>query len=103
MTTIVKASTKKGQELVNRSMIDEGFRLSDVYSRPSAAKQSAWEHCYNKYALDEYADDFHITSHNTNFFTVTWDSLWIDPVTGEAHPATFMETAKNSYIILLDC
>lgn len=103
MATIVKLSTKKGQSLHSRALKNEGFRLCDVYASPSAAKSRAWEWCYNKYAIDEYADNFRIVSHNCNFFSVAWDSLWVDPATDYVHTAVFMETAHNSYIILTDC
>lgn len=96
MSKIIKASTKKGQQLINSASYVEGFFLKDVYDSYSSSKQAGWNYCYGKYINTPERDNFHICSHNTFQFSVAWKGVW----GGER--AMFLETASNSYIILLD-
>ena len=98
---IVKYSTKRGQELVNRGTKWEGFDLYQVYDNWSSAKQRAWDWCFDKYMNTPNHEQFSICSHNTFQFSVSWlgDYTMED---GSIEPAMFLETANNSYIILLD-
>lgn len=87
MTTI-KASTKKGADMLNRANYNEGFRLWDVYGTVSQAKQNAWDYCYNL-CNRENGTNFRIISHNTFSFSVAWD----------VPEGVRIETAQNSYFV----
>ena len=91
MTTI-RTTTKRGQTMYDNATENyEGYYLNDVYGNYSYAKYKAWEYCLNL-CQKEGGNNFHITSHNTFGFTVSWwtvDGLRI-------------ETARNSYLILID-
>ena len=93
---IVKGSTKRGQELINRASINEGFYISDVYDRASNAKEESWRWCIEKYHNTTYAHDFHICSHNTFQYSVAWYGIH------DGEKALFLETANNSYIVLIN-
>lgn len=89
--TIIKGTTAKGQQMLQRYSYHEGNSLYDVYDRPSHAKIWAYENCADK-CYYENGRDFGICSHNTFGFTVSWrtaDGLRI-------------ETASNSYLVLID-
>ena len=96
MATIIKGSTKRGQELINRANYYEGYYLLDVYGRWSIEKERRWKYCFDKYCHTTNAHGFHICSHNTFQYSVAWEGIY------EAQRAIFLETASNSYIILLD-
>ena len=49
MTTIIKGSTKRGQEMVRKGENWEGRNLNSVYDKWSNAKQIAFEECERKY------------------------------------------------------
>lgn len=92
----LKASTKAGQNIVNRAIINDGYWLDDVYEKPSQTKLNAWEWCFEQYSKDNKAFDFHICSHNTFNFSVAWYTV----INGEQ--AIRMETRDNSYLVWLD-
>ena len=92
----IKGSTKRGQELLARAINYEGYELLDVYNSVSRAKQDSFNWCYEKYLNTPESTDFHICSHNTFQYSVTWDGKY------NGENATFIETANNSYVILLD-
>lgn len=94
MTTI-KASTKKGENMMNRANHNEGTRLWDIYSKYSANKARAWAYCVDM-CNREGGYDFRIISHNTFSFSVAWDI--IDPETGVVEGVR-IETANNSYFV----
>lgn len=96
MSTIIKGSTKRGQSFINNANFIEGYGLEDVYERPSTAKKQAWEYCFNKFLDTDASLGFGIISHNTFQFSVRWYGRYED------QPALFIETANNSYIILLN-
>lgn len=87
MTTI-KASTKKGQTMLNNAKNHEGVYLWQVYGNASRAKENAWEWCFEQFTK-ENGRNFRIISHNTFAFSVAW----------ETEEGTRIETANNSYLI----
>ena len=84
----IKASTKKGQKLIESARHYDGYRLSDCYQNCSYAKQRAYQTCRDM-CDKEGGEDFHISSHNSQFFSVVW----------EVENGIRMETAYNSYFI----
>lgn len=78
----------------------EGYTLNDVYSTYSAEKEKAYNQCLEKYRNTQGSFDFYICSHNTFQFTVTWKGGYVDSETAVCYPAVFLETAKNSYVII---
>ena len=84
----IKANTKKGQNLIEKSRIYDGYNLWDCYQSFSYAKQKAYEYCLDL-CQKEKGTNFHITSHCSNFFTVAW----------EVENGIRMETDRNSYFI----
>ena len=69
---VLSKQTKKGQDILARALRNDGFRLSNCYTRPSQIKQAIWEDCYQMFLRDVDAHNFHICSHNVNQFSVTW-------------------------------
>ena len=97
MSKILKASNKNGQRIISMYQCEDGITLGEVYTRWSDAKECAYNWCRDKwYNTECYNYDFHICSHNSNFFTVGWSGYY----NGER--AIFVETHANSYIVLLD-
>lgn len=96
MATIIKGSTKRGQNLITRSNNYEGVYLESVYENYSIYKRNAWDYCYNKYVNTPENSNFHICSHNSMVFTIAWYGKHGD------ENAVFIETRDNSYIVLLD-
>lgn len=86
--TRVKASSKKGQQLLARARYIKGRCLADVYTTCSRAKQEAYDLCALQ-CTHENGENFHICSHNSNFFSVAW----------EVENGVRMETAYNSFLI----
>lgn len=84
----VKATTKKGQNLINRANHFEGTRLEEIYGKCSTAKQQAYNNCL-KLCYEENGHNFHICSFNTFGFSVTWTT----------DKGIRMETPQNSYLI----
>ena len=87
--TIIKGTTKRGQDMLKKSQNCEGKYLSQVYDNFSQAKQNAWDYCSNLF-ISENGTDFGIISHNTFGFSVAW-------LTEKGYR---IETPKNSYLIL---
>ena len=96
MTTI-KASTKKGENMMNRANYNEGYNLWEVYGRCSAEKQNAWDECLAK-CDNENGYNFRIISHNTFSFSVACDVINLE--TGE-FIGVRIETANNSYFVTI--
>lgn len=69
---VLSRRTKKGQEILDRALKNEGYTLSSCYVKPSPIKCAIYEECYRLYLADVEAHDFHICSHNVNVFSVTW-------------------------------
>lgn len=89
--TIIKATTKKGQAMLDKALHNEGYYLHDVYGSVSHAKKDAWEHCLAQCSA-EGGHNFHIISHNSFNFSVAW----------EIPEGVRIETASNSYFIPLN-
>lgn len=66
--------TKAGQELLRLARRNEGFTLSDVYSRASYKKRLAYDDCFREAVNNGDPYTFRICSHNTFSFTCAWDS-----------------------------
>ncbi len=94
MATIIKGSTHRGQNFILGCEYKVGFRLEDIYGSFSQAKQNGWNYCFEKYLNTPEHENFRITGYNQTMFTVAWDGLY------DGQPALFVETHKNSYIIL---
>lgn len=86
--TTVKNGTKKAEWIIGTYITYDGYNLWDVYGNYSHAKANAWERC-RMLCYDENGYNFHISSHNSNVFTVSW----------ETETAYRVETAYNSYIL----
>ena len=103
--TVVKGSTKRGQNLIYRAGCDEGYYLDDVYGSVSSAKARAWRDCID-WCAETNGRNFRIISHNTFQFSVAWelDYEYVDNKTGEVtmERATRIETANSTYVVLLD-
>ena len=97
MSKILNYSTKAGQSKVASANKYKGKDLRDIYKTYSKIKENAYYSCLSKAINTEnYQNDFHISGANCHSFSVAW--------TGEhnGHSAVFLETAENSYIVLLD-
>ena len=92
---VVKGSTAKGSQLLSRAKHYEGTSLFDVYGTVSRAKHNAMEDC-RQWCEEDNGTDFHICSHNGYKFSVAWKLEY------EGKPAYRLETAQNSYIILVE-
>lgn len=86
--TTVKATTKKGQALVNSAKHSRGFYLDEVYKSYSQAKRNAWAWCLAR-CEEEEGSNFRIISANSQTFSVAWNSP----------KGVRIETAYNSYLI----
>lgn len=67
----------------------------DVYSRCSRTKEDIWEHW--AYWFNECNSHMYgVTSHNSNFFTISGCVTWIDEETGEAVEYFLVITAAHN-------
>lgn len=87
--TIIKGTTKKGQQMLNSAVNNQGVNLWEVYDTYSRAKENSFNWCKEK-CMEENGTDFHICSHNTFGYSVAW----------EVENGMRMETPKSSYLIL---
>ena len=85
----VKSISYFGKQLLARYQSNIGYYLSDVYDRYSYTKANAYEYCFNQFAKDETAQDFHIISANTFNFSVGWT----------CSQGVRIETSTNSYLV----
>lgn len=97
---IIRKETYKGRYVLEMASRFQGCTLSDVYVNPSYRKQRAYEYCRRKFVDTVNSSNFHIASYNSQTFTVAWCGEYIHPETGEIVPATFVETAQNSYVVI---
>lgn len=95
MKKILKASTKAGYRWILAAKNNEGSKLSDIYGSYSVNKEEAMNWCLNQYNSTENSENFRIISHNFNFFTIAWNEYGKEP---KLH----IETANNSYVVLLN-
>lgn len=91
-----KASTRQGQNIIDRANHYEGSRLEDVYGTCAIEKKRSFLQCYQMYADDVHATDFHICSHNNFMYSVAW----LSKLNNER--ILRVETAKNSYLVWLE-
>ena len=70
--------------------------LGEVYQSYSDAKYRAWSWWYN-YCRELHGDHFCITSHNCNFFTISFD--FPNPETGEMMRAIATGRSAHAYYI----
>ena len=91
----IKASTKQGKYFMNRAECNEGFYLEDVYGSCSEEKKASWRRCLEM-CNEEGGSNFHICSHNTFQYTVSWEAI------REGEHVYRVETANNSYCVLLE-
>ena len=92
----LKASTKKGQEIIARGINYEGINLSDVYDNWSSEKEKAYDWCRAQFVETENSTGFSICSHNTFMFTCSWFG------TKDGENIMRYETASNSYLVWLN-
>ena len=92
----LKASTKKGKEIIARAVNYEGATLSEVYDNWSSEKEKAFEWCREQYVETENSSGFSICSHNTFMFTCSWLG------TKDGENIMRYETPSNSYLVWLD-
>ena len=96
----INAKTKRGQDWISRTNHCAGRSLDDVYVCASRAKHRAYNWCLEQYRKDENAENFRITSHSMQQFTVAWDTIHIDSGTGEVLPCRHIETAAHTYDVV---
>lgn len=96
----INAKTKRGQDQISRTNGCVGRSLDDVYACASYAKHQAYNWCLEQYRKDENAENFRITSHTMQHFTVAWDTIHIDKNTGEVLPCRHIETAAHTYDVV---
>ena len=99
MAQIIKAGTKRAENLLASANWNQGTELRDIYASWSRAKEEAMLDCKRK-RLEENGDNFRITGHNCNTFSVAWEFDYVDPITRVVTRATHIETAYNTYIVL---
>lgn len=92
----LKASTKKGQEIIKRGSNYEGTTLSSVYVNWSSKKEKAFEWCREQYVETENSTGFSICSHNIFMFTCSWFGI------KDGENIMRYETPSNSYLVWLD-
>ena len=102
MERIIKGSTALGKKLIDRGSNYDGYSLRDIYTSYSAQKQQAYDWCFEKFRRALNSSDFSIISHSIQQFSVSWLFDYVDPETGEIESAMQIETANNSYTILLN-
>ena len=84
---------KKIEAMKYEFMRNRGYDLEDVYGRCSAAKKSAWMY-YRHLCAGMNGTNFHITSANSNFFSVMW-SVTERRVDGIVYEMLFRATGKS--------
>ena len=93
---VYKASTKRGQ-----SLIDMGTRccwqsLHNLYDSWSNAKQRAYDYCWEQYCNDNESTAFGVGNANSFGFTASW--LFVK----DGENVMRIETKDNSYLVYLD-
>lgn len=97
---IIRKESYKGRQVLGMASGFQGRELLEVYAKPSHQKQRAYKYCLEKFINTFNSSNFHIASHNAQTFTVAWFGEYPHPETGELVPATFVETAQNSYVVI---
>ena len=96
MFRVIKASTQRGQRLLESGERYVGRDLRQVYGRYSAEKENAFDRCLRLYLETPEHDAFSICTANTWTFTVSWVGLY------DGENALYYITKYNDYVILLD-
>ena len=87
--TIIKGTTKKGENMLNNANYYDGYSLHDIYNSFSYAKEKAYNYCRELY-YKENGSNFRIISHNTFSFSIAFD----------VENGVRIETPNNSYLVL---
>ena len=95
MAEIIKGSSARGKELINRAAHNMGDNLYNVYGSFSKEKANAMDACKDMCSID-FGENFRIISFCRNNFSVAWEMNW------DGHPATRIQTYASDYVILLD-
>ena len=90
-------STKKGQDLWERSGFYDGYDLYSVYGRCSQVKHMIFD-MWKKFAnnMKRFGCDFHVVSHNTSCFTLGWSAWYLDT------QVRFFITPSHNYMIMCE-
>ena len=89
----VKASTKRGQDLIKKANSCCYPNLSYLYTTWSQAKENAFNKCFEMYLKSDNSADFGVGNANTFGFSASWFCT----INGEE--CYRLETKDNSYII----
>lgn len=92
----LKASTKAGQNIIEKASKHEGYWLHQVYDKWSSAKEQAWNWCFDQFRQTENSEEFSICSHNSFGFVCSWVG------TKDGENILRYETKDNSYLVWLD-
>ena len=92
----LKASTKRGKEIIRKAKVNEGYFLSDIYRTYSNEKLNTWKWCEYQYLTSDRGKNFRICSHSRYRYTVAWECYY------NGQRALRMETKANTYIVYLD-
>lgn len=91
-----KATTKRGQQLIDVGRACIYPSLRSIYGSYSKSKENAFNWCYNEYCNSENHTAFGIGNANTYGFTASW------LCTIDNESAMRIETKENSYLVWLE-
>ena len=91
-----KASTNRGKQLMKTGDKCCRHTLSDIYKKPSLAKQMAFNRCYEEYLNDLESSYFGVGNANSYGFTCSWLAI------KDGENIMRIETKDNSYLVWLD-
>ncbi len=69
---VVAEGTKQAEQIIAKARIKEGTTLYHIYTKWSQEKQSAFDDAFDMYCCSRHGENFHICSHNTYGFCVSW-------------------------------
>ena len=70
--TIISKDSKKGEQLIEKAKLVDGYELYNVYNKASYRKEKAWSYC--KELCKKYnGTNLHIVGHNTCTFSVSFN------------------------------
>lgn len=91
-----KASTKRGQNIIEMGERCYYTSLNELYFNWSKAKQTAFDWCFEQYAKSIDSSRFRIGNANSFGFTASW------LCTINRENVLRVETKDNSYCVFLD-
>lgn len=91
-----KASTKRGQQLIEMGETCCWSSLRDIYGSWSEAKQQAFDRCWRKFKKDNKSTGFGVGNASKTSFTCSWYAI------KDGEPIMRIETKDNSYLVWLD-